>query len=64
MSRLGRPFLYEHDAFVSVAYLAVVLAVLSGSFAWAREGHQIIVIVAEHYKRPQAARPPPTCRNC
>ena len=28
-----------------------------GAFAWAREGHQIIVIVAGHYMRPETAAP-------
>jgi hypothetical protein len=48
MSRLRRPFLYERDIFVAVAYLAVILAIPQRAFAWGREGHQIIVIVAEH----------------
>ena len=39
----------------SVTYLAVILATPQGAFAWGREGHQIIVIVAEHYIRPEAA---------
>jgi FAD/FMN-containing dehydrogenase len=26
-----------------------------GAFAWGREGHQTIVIVAEHYMRPETA---------
>jgi hypothetical protein len=55
MSRLGRPFLYDRDIFVSVAYLAALLAVPQGAFAWGREGHQIIVILAEHYMRPETA---------
>ncbi|MGD0010727.1 MAG: S1/P1 nuclease [Terriglobia bacterium] len=32
-----------------MAYLAVILATPQGAFAWGREGHQIIVIVAEHF---------------
>ena len=55
MSRLRRRFLYDRDIFVTVAYLAVVLATPQGAFAWGREGHQIIVIVAEHYMRPETA---------
>jgi hypothetical protein len=39
----------------SVAYVAVILAIPQGAFAWGREGHQIIVIVAEHYVRPETA---------
>ena len=39
----------------SVAYLAVILATPQGAFAWGREGHQIIVILAEHYMRPETA---------
>ena len=39
----------------SVAFLAVILAVPPGAFAWGREGHEIIVIVAEHYMRPETA---------
>ena len=37
----------------SVACLAVPLAIPGSAFAWGREGHQIIVIVAEHYMRPK-----------
>jgi hypothetical protein len=39
----------------SVAFLAVVLVMPQGAFAWGREGHQTIVIVAEHYMRPATA---------
>jgi hypothetical protein len=53
MSRLRRPFLYDRGIFVTVAYLAVILEILQRAFAWGREGHQIIVIVAEHYMRPE-----------
>ena len=55
MSRSGRPLLYDRDIFVTVAYLAVILAIPQGAFAWGREGHQIIVIVAEHCMRPETA---------
>jgi hypothetical protein len=55
MSRFGRPFLYDRDIFVAVAYLAVILAIPQGVFAWGREGHQIIAMVAEHYMRPETA---------
>jgi hypothetical protein len=51
MSRLWRQVLY--DLFVTVAYLAVILATPQGAFGWGREGHQIIVIVAEHYMRQE-----------
>ena len=53
MSRLGRPFLCDRYIFVTVAYLALILAVPQGAFAWGREGHQIIVILAEYYMRPE-----------
>jgi hypothetical protein len=55
MSGFGRPFLCDHYIFAIVAFLAVILAIPHGAFAWGREGHQIIVIVAEHYMRPQTA---------
>jgi len=55
MSRLGRRSLYVRDVLVSVAYLAVIAAPPQLAFAWGREGHQIIAIVAEHYMRPEAA---------
>jgi phosphotriesterase-related protein len=55
MSRLRRRFLYEGGIFVAVAYLAVLLAIPQRAFAWGPEGHQIIVIVAEHYMRPETA---------
>ncbi len=41
--------------FVTVAYLAALLAIPQAAFAWGREGHQTIVIVAEHYMRPETA---------
>jgi hypothetical protein len=41
MSRLGRPFLYDRDIFVTVAYFAVMLAILRRAIAWGRKGHQI-----------------------
>jgi len=55
MPRLWRQVLYNFDIFVTVAYLAVILATPQGAFAWSREGHQIIVIVAGHCIRPEAA---------
>jgi len=39
----------------SVAYLAVIMVTPQGAFAWGREGHQTIVIVAEHYMHPETA---------
>jgi hypothetical protein len=36
---------------MSAAYLALIMAIPQGAFAWGCEGHQIIVIVAEHYMR-------------
>jgi hypothetical protein len=57
MSRLQRRFHYDRYIFVTVAYLAVILAIPQGAFAWGREGHQIIVIVAKHYMRPTPACP-------
>jgi hypothetical protein len=33
MSRLGRRFLYDRDIFMTVAYLAVILALPQGAFA-------------------------------
>jgi hypothetical protein len=53
MSRSQRAFLYDRAIFMTVAYLAALLAVPQGAFAWGREGHQIIAIVAEHYMRPE-----------
>jgi hypothetical protein len=55
MFRLGRPLLYGRDILVTVAYFAIILATPQGAFAWGREGHQIIVIVAEHHMRPETA---------
>jgi hypothetical protein len=52
MSRLGRQFLYDRDLFVAVAYLAVILAIPQRAFAWGGEGHQIVVIMAQRYMRP------------
>ena len=40
---------------MTVAYLAVMLATPQGASGWGREGHQIIVILAEHYMRPETA---------
>jgi hypothetical protein len=53
MSRLQRRFHCDRYIFDTVAFLAVILATPQGAFAWGREGHQIIVIVAEHYMRPE-----------
>lgn len=39
----------------SVSNFAVILAIPHVAFAWGREGHKIIVIVAEHYMRPETA---------
>ena len=36
MSRLGRRFLYGRDIFVTLAYLAVILAIPERAFAWGR----------------------------
>jgi len=55
MSRSGGRFLWDRDIFATVAYLAVILAVPPGAFTWGREGHQVIVIVAGHYMRPETA---------
>jgi hypothetical protein len=55
MSRLRRRFLYDRCIFVTMGYLAVILAVPQGAFAWGHEGHQIIAMVAEHYMRPETA---------
>jgi hypothetical protein len=55
MSRSRRAFLYDRDIFVAVAYLAVILAIPQRAFAWGREGHQIVVILAQHFMRPETA---------
>ena len=58
MDRICRsrlPFLYDRYIFATVACLMALLAVPQGAFAWGREGHQITVIVAEHYMRPETA---------
>jgi hypothetical protein len=55
MFRLWRQVLYDRDIFVTVVYLAVILAIPQRAFAWGREGHQIIVILVEHYMRPATA---------
>jgi hypothetical protein len=34
---------------------AVILAIPQGVFGWGREDHQIIVILAEYYMRPETA---------
>jgi hypothetical protein len=55
MSRLRRRFRYDRDIFVIVACLAVLLAIPQAAVARGREGHQTIVVVAEHYMRPETA---------
>jgi hypothetical protein len=40
MSRLRHRFLYDRDIFMTVACLAVILAMPQRAFAWGREGHQ------------------------
>jgi hypothetical protein len=47
------PFCYDPGILVTLAYLAVILATPQGAFAWGRAGREIIVIVAEHYMRPE-----------
>ncbi|MGA2606429.1 MAG: hypothetical protein ABSH01_03105 [Terriglobia bacterium] len=47
MSRLPRPFLYDRYILVTVACLAVILAMPQLAFTWGREGHQIIMILAQ-----------------
>jgi len=54
MSRSQRWFRYDRDILLAVTYFAVILAIPQEAFAWAREGCQTIVIVADHYKRPLA----------
>jgi hypothetical protein len=53
MSTSQRAFLYDRAIFMTVACLAALLAVPQGAFGWGREGHQIIVILAEYYMRPE-----------
>jgi hypothetical protein len=55
MSDFRRSSLYDRDTFVTMAFLAAILAIPQGVFAWGREGHEIVVIVAEHYMRPETA---------
>ena len=55
MSRLQRRFRYDRDIFVTVACVALILATPQGAWAWGREGHEIIVMVAEHNIRPETA---------
>jgi hypothetical protein len=43
MSRLRRRFLHNRDIFVTVAYLAVILATPQSVFAWGREGQNLSV---------------------
>ena len=38
-----------------MAFLAALLAIPQALLAWGREGHEIIVILAEHYIRPATA---------
>jgi len=40
---------------LAVTYLAVILAIPGSAFAWGREGHQIIVIVAGHFMHLETA---------
>ena len=56
MSRLRGWLLNDRDIFVTMAYLAAVVPITQRAFAWGREGHQIKVIVAEHYIRPETAK--------
>jgi hypothetical protein len=39
----------------STAFLAAILAMPQWAFAWGREGHEVIVMVAGHYIRPETA---------
>jgi len=55
MSRLQRRFRYDRDILLAVTYLAVILAIPGSAFAWGREGHQIIVIVAGHFMHLETA---------
>jgi hypothetical protein len=55
MSRLRPRLHYDRHIFVAVGFLALILATPQGAFAWGSEGHQIIVIVAERYMRPETA---------
>jgi hypothetical protein len=55
MSKLRCPLLYDRVIFVTAGFLAVILAMPQAALAWGREGHEIIVIVAEHYMRPTTA---------
>jgi len=38
-----------------MAFLAALVAIPQAGFAWGREGHEIIAIVAEHCMRPETA---------
>src|ERR1039457_6053833 len=55
MSRFGRAFLHDRNTFMTMAFFAVILALPQAAVAWGREGHEIIVIIAEHYMRPETA---------
>src|SRR5208282_1666128 len=55
MSRFGCAFLHDRNTFMTMAFLAVVLAIPHALLAWGREGHETIVILAEHYMRPATA---------
>lgn len=55
MPRFWRQVIHNLDIFVTVVYLALILAIPQEAFAWGREGHHIVVIVAEHYMRPETA---------
>src|ERR1035437_6913103 len=48
MSRFGRLFSHHRGLFVTLAYLSVLLTIPQGAFASGREGHEIIMILAEH----------------
>jgi hypothetical protein len=55
MPNLRRSLLYDRAVLVTVAYLAVILAIPQRATAWGREGHHTIVILAEHHMRPDTA---------
>ncbi|MGO9402139.1 MAG: S1/P1 nuclease [Terriglobales bacterium] len=55
MSRFGRVFLHDRNTFITMAFIGAILAIPQALFAWGREGHEIIVILAEHYMRPATA---------
>jgi hypothetical protein len=55
MSKMQRRFQYDRDLFVAITCVGFTLWIPQGAFAWGREGHEIIVMVAEHYIRPEIA---------